>query len=296
MEELLAAGHRVRVYDNLSSGSLENIAPFRNRVEFIHGDVRNLDDLDCAARGVDCIFHEAALVSVVDSIERPLENNAINVTGTLNVLLAARRAGVRRVLLAASAAAYGNSPELPKEETRNPDPESPYGVAKVAGEYYLRVFAGLYGVETVSLRYFNVYGPRQNPASMYSGVISRFVDAIRKGDPPMVFGDGRQTRDFVFVKDVVRANLLALGEHRIGAGEILNIGTGCETALRDILDALRTVTGRSFEVRFGPPRPGDIRRSVADIRRARSLLGYAPEYDIPRGLAELWASVNKADI
>ena len=289
-EDLVRQGHSVRIYDNLASGFVRNIDGIRKDVEFIEADIRDVPRLQGALKDVECIFHEAALVSVFDSIERPLDNNDINITGTLNVLTSALQAGARRVVMAASAAAYGNNPELPKREDMRPEPESPYGVAKVADECYMAVFARIYKVETVALRYFNVYGPRQNPSSMYSGVISKFTDTILKGENPTVFGDGKQTRDFVFVKDVVQANLLAMTASKAGKGEIFNVGTSRATSLLDLLDALKTLIGRNFTVQFKPARAGDIRHSVADISLARSVLGYTPRFDILQGLKELLAS------
>lgn len=286
-EALVARGDRVRVLDNLSSGYEHNLAAFRHHVEFMRGDVRDQAALRSAMQGVKHVFHEAALVSVFDSVERPLDNHEINVTGTLNVLIAAREAGVKRLLVASSAAIYGNSPELPKREDMLPGPESPYGLAKIAKEYYLSIFASLYGVETISLRYFNVYGPRQDPKSMYSGVISKFSDVVRAGQNPTVFGDGEQTRDFVFVKDVVAANLLAMAAPHLGHGEVFNVATGHRTSLLDLLAALRDLTGRPFEIQFKPARAGDIRHSVADVSRARDLLGFTARYTIRDGLSAL---------
>lgn len=286
-EALVAQGAEVRILDNLSSGKEDNIAPFRDRVELVKADVRDSAALDEAMRGVDRVFHEAALVSVFESVEKPLDNHEINITGTLNVLLAAVSAGVRRVVVASSAAVYGNDPDLPKMEDMVPRPESPYALAKIAKEHYMTVFNKLYGIQTVSLRYFNVYGPRQDPGSMYSGVISRFVDAVRAGRNPTIFGDGLQTRDFVFVKDVVQANLEAMHSDGVGCGEVFNIGTGRALSLLELLDGLRNVTGRSFEVEFKPARAGDVRHSVADISRARRALRYEPRYDIRQGLSEL---------
>ncbi len=286
-EALVKDGHAAVVFDNLSSGHESNLAEFRDRVDFVRGDIRDPDALTAAMAGVAGVFHEAALVSVFDSVERPMDNHEINITGTLNVLTAARTCGVKRVLIAASAAAYGNNPDLPKQETMRPEPESPYGLAKVAGEYYMRVFAKLYGVETVCLRYFNVYGPRQDPGSMYSGVISRFADAVSAGRNPTVFGDGKQTRDFVFVRDVARANLLAMTSERLGQGEVVNIGTGRSVSLLDLLDALQDLTDRTFDIEFKPERPGDIRHSLADIALARATLGYEPDVDIRAGLKAL---------
>jgi len=286
-ECLVEEGHAVRIYDNLSSGHERNIDGFRDRVEVIIGDVRDPDALRAAMRGVECVFHEAALVSVFDSVERPRENHDINITGTLNVLMASREQGVRRVILASSAAVYGNNPQLPKTEDMRPEPASPYALAKICDEYYLSVFAQLYGVETVSLRYFNVYGPRQDPASMYSGVISKFTDVIRSGQNPTVYGDGCQTRDFVFVADVVRANLLAMRAPLLGHGEVFNVGTGRQISLLDLLAILKELTGSQFTVQFREARKGDVRHSVADITKARQMLGYNPQYDIRAGLAAL---------
>lgn len=286
-EALAAAGHDVRLFDDLSTGSVRNIEGIRGRVELIVGDARRLDQLTAAMRGVGCVFHLAALVSVVESVRRPVDNCQINIAGTVNVLEAARAAGAQRVILASSAAVYGNDPELPKRETMLPAPETPYAAAKLAGEHLLRVAARLYGLATVSLRYFNVYGPRQDPSSPYSGVISRFVDALRRGDTPCVYGDGTQTRDFVFVADVVAANLAAM---RLAAadGAVFNIGTGRETSLLELLDTLGTLAGRPAAPRFEPPRTGDVRRSVADIAGARQRLGFEPRWSLAEGLAELW--------
>jgi len=292
-EALVAAGAEVRVFDNLSTGREEHLAAVRERVELVRGDVRDPDALRAAMEGVEGVFHQAALVSVFESMERPRDNHEINLTGTFNVLLAARERKVRRVVAASSAAVYGNEPTLPKREDLRPQPESPYAAAKLAGEHYLAVFARRYGLETVSLRYFNVYGPRQDPSSMYSGVISRFAEALRADAPPTVFGDGRQTRDFVFVKDVVQANLLAMRAPGVGRGEALNIGTGRRTSLLELLEALSALSGRALNPRFHPARAGDIRHSVAEIARARLELGYEPAYDIRQGLAELLAAAGE---
>jgi UDP-glucose 4-epimerase len=284
-EELLAGGHEVRALDNLSSGYEENIAGLE--VEFVRGDVRDLAAVTAAAAGCDGVFHQAAMVSVPESVEKPLECNAINVTGTLNVLLAAREGGVRRVLLASSAAVYGNDPELPKREEMLPGPVSPYALGKLAGEYYLQVFAELYGVQTVALRYFNVFGPRQDPTSMYSGVISKFADVLRAGGSPTVFGDGEQTRDFVFVRDVVAANLLAMSSARVGRGEVFNVGTGERTSLLQLIETLARIFGREVKPGFAPERVGDIKHSVSDISRAGRVLGYRPRTSLEAGLRAL---------
>ncbi len=287
-EELVRRGEKVRIFDNLSSGRLENIAAFRDRVEFVEGDIRDSVAVTAAMDGVARVFHEAALVSVFDSVNRPGENHEINITGTLNVLSAARSAGVRRVVFASSAAVYGNNPDLPKREEMKPEPVSPYAVAKITDEYYGAVFSGLYGLPVVALRYFNVYGPRQDPSSPYSGVISRFTDALRRNETPTIFGDGLQSRDFVYVKDVVAANLLAMEAPGLSGGEVYNVATGRAATLLDLLSALGKASGRRVEPEMKPARAGDIRHSLAEIDRARAALGYEPAFSLEEGLSRLW--------
>lgn len=289
-EALVAEGVQVRVFDNLSSGKVDNLKGFDGGIEVVRGDIRDSDALGLAMKGVDQVFHEAALVSVAVSVEQPGENDAINIRGTLNVLQAARAAGARRVVLASSAAVYGNNPALPKREDMLPEPESPYALGKLAGEHYLRLFSRLYGVQTVALRYFNVFGPRQDGKSMYSGVISRFVDDIRAGRAPTIFGDGGQTRDFVYVKDVVQANLLAMRSPQVGNGEVFNVATGQQISLLQLWDALRGITGSRLEPVFREARPGDIRHSLADISRIRKVLGYQPRFNLEFGLGEIVGS------
>lgn len=293
-EELVAQGHRVRILDNLSSGYLRNVEHLGHRVEVIQGDVRDPAVVLRAAEGMRGIFHEAALVSVFDSVNRPDDNHAINATGTLNVLQAARQAKVKRVVLASTAAAYGNDPELPKHEGMRPQPESPYAVAKVTGEHYQRIFASLYGVETVTLRYFNVFGPRQDPKSPYSGVISKFCDDLAAQRQSCVFGDGQQTRDFVFVKDIVQGNLLAMSDAVEGKGQIYNIASGRTASLLDLLATLGRLTGRSLVPQHKEPRAGDIRHSAASIAAAQRELGYVPKYELGTGLSALLKSLNLA--
>lgn len=288
---LCEEGHEVAVFDNLSSGYRDNLDGIPLARPLMEADIRDPEALRDAMTGVDWVFHQAALVSVSDSVERPRENHEINLTGTLHVLEAARAAGVRRVIFAASAAAYGNAPETPKRETMAPAPESPYALAKVAGEYYLRVYARLYGIQSVALRYFNVYGPRQDPRSMYSGVISRFADRLRNRRPPDIYGDGQQTRDFVFVADVVQANLLAAKADTVGHGESINVATGRSQSLLDVLNILERLAGCKTSPRFHDARPGDIRHSVADIQCARQWLGFAPRYSLEQGLRALWSSL-----
>lgn len=283
-EALVAEGVQVRVFDNFSSGKRENLKGFGDGVDIVRGDIRDPEVLRGAMSGVDHVFHEAALVSVAVSVEQPEDNDAINIRGTLNVLQAARAAGVKRVVLASSAAVYGNNPALPKREDMLPEPESPYALGKLAGEYYLRLYSRLYGVETVALRYFNVFGPRQDGKSMYSGVISRFTDDIRAGRAPTIFGDGEQTRDFVFVKDVVQANLLAMRSKAVGNGEVLNVATGSQISLLQLWEALRGITGSRLVPSFKEARQGDIRHSLADIGKISRTLGYQPQYGLEYGL------------
>ncbi len=290
VEAWAADGAEVRVLDNLSSGRAENLAGTRGRVDLIVGDVRSPDQLAAAMSGVQIVVHLAALVSVADSVERPADNYEINVQGTVRVLEAARAAGVRRVVLASSAAVYGNEPTLPKREDMPAAPASPYAAAKLADEYIARVHAELYGLETVSLRFFNVYGPRQDPSSPYSGVISRFTDALARGEAPRVFGDGLQTRDFIFVRDVVSAIRQAATSPAVGRGEVFNVGTGRASSLLDVLRALEPLVGDMPAPVFEPPRPGDVRHSVADISRIRECLGFEPSVPLASGLAELWRS------
>ncbi len=287
---LLREGHQVRVLDDLSTGKRENLAHVAGDVELLVADVRDRARVEAAAQGCDTIFHEAAIVSVPRSIDDPQESHDVNIQGTLNVLHAARRHGVRRVVFACSAAVYGEEPGLPKSETMLAAPISPYGVEKLAGEAYVLAWSKLYGVEGVSLRYFNVFGPRQDPRSPYSGVISIFVERALAGEVPTIFGDGLQTRDFVEVDDVVQANVLAATRPQAN-GRAYNVGGGRETSLLDVLAAIGRAVGRTITPNHAPPRAGDIRASVADIRRAREELGYAPRVSVEDGLARLveWA-------
>jgi nucleoside-diphosphate-sugar epimerase len=276
----------VRIVDNFSSGRRENLAGFADQVELVEGDIRDAALLERLSLGCELVYHEAAVVSVPYSVEHPQETHDVNIQGTLNVLQAARRGKVRRVVFACSAAVYGEEPELPKREAMAPLPIAPYGVEKITGEYYLGVFNKLYGVETVSLRYFNVFGPRQDPRSPYSGVISIFVDRVLKGVTPRVFGDGQQCRDFVFVANVVDANLLA-GRVASAAGRCYNIGCGQRTTLNDLLRILGRLTGQEVHPEYDEARAGDIRESVADISRARRELGYEPVISVEEGLRQL---------
>ena len=291
-EELVALGRKVRILDNLSFGYVDNIAHIKDKVEFQKGDIRNPKDIDIAIKGAKYVFHEAALVSVFDSVNRPVDNNDINITGTLNVLESAKKNGVKRVVMASSAAVYGNNPDLPKTENMKPEPESPYAVGKIIGEYYFKVFSSLYGLETVALRYFNVYGPRQDPSSMYSGVISKFSDCLAKKEAPTIFGDGGQTRDFVFVKDIVSANILAMNSPKAGKGDVFNVGTGKQVSLLQLLEAMNGIVGHDYKPSFKDARSGDIRFSVSDISRAQEELGYKPKFSLKNGLEELLRSLK----
>ncbi len=282
-EALARRGDQLRVLDNLSTGSLENLAGFRDDLEFIEGDITDAAVVARAVRDVDCIFHEAALASVPASVERPLVTHAACVTGTLNLLDAARRAGVRRLVYAASSAAYGDRPSSSKRESDLPAPISPYGAAKLAAEYYCQAFTATYGFETVALRYFNVFGPRQDPNSPYSAVIPLFLTALLAGRQPVIYGDGRQSRDFTFVANVVQANLLAADAADV-AGQVLNVANGRSTDLLTLLEVLNRLLGTNVAPIHAPPRVGDVRESMADITLARRLLGFDPPIGFEEGL------------
>jgi UDP-glucose 4-epimerase len=295
VDALIDDGHEVVVLDNLSSGHMENLQGVLDKVTFIEGDVRDPEICLKAADGCNGIFHEAALVSVADSIQRPLDNHDINITGTLNVLEAARASGVKRVVFASSAAVYGDNPVLPKTESMLPEPISPYAVAKITGEHYLRTYAELYGMEGVALRYFNVYGPRQDPSSPYSGVISIFATRVGQGLPITIYGDGEQTRDFVNVKDVVSANLLAMQSDfsmpsncQPSTSHFLafNVATGEANSLLQLLTILEEITGNRVERKFEAARAGDIRHSLASSEKLQAF-GWLPGIHFKTGLAEL---------
>lgn len=283
VEALLARGDRVRVLDNLMTGRRENLEHLAGRFEFIEGDIREPETVRRAVDGVGTVFHQAAIPSVPRSVLEPELNHESNVNGTFNVLLAARDAGVKRVVYAASSSAYGESGTGAKLETQLPDPLSPYAVAKLVGEYYCQVFTRVYGLDTVSLRYFNVFGPRQDPTSQYSGVISKFITELLNGRAPIIFGDGEQSRDFTYVANVVDANLRA-AESPQAAGSVINVGLHERTTLNQLLAELQKIIGTELEPVYEAPRAGDIRHSLADIARARDLLGYAPATNLTEGL------------
>jgi len=291
-ERLVSQGHSVRVVDNLSSGKRENLAGFASDVELVEADIRDPARMDAALVGCEVVFHQAAIVSVPYSVEHPQETHDTNIQGTLNVLAAARKAGVRRVVFASSAAIYGDDPELPKTEAMLPNPIAPYGVEKLTSEYYLRVYSRLYGVETVALRYFNVFGPRQDPKSAYSGVISIFVDKVLAGQVPTIFGDGTACRDFVFVANVVDVNLAAATREGV-TGRAFNIACGARTTLNRLLEILGRIAHREVRAKYEGPRAGDILESVADIGLARAMLGYEPRVGVEEGLRALVEHVQK---
>lgn len=280
---LVERGDRVRVLDNLSTGHKRNLTHLGGKVELVEGDVLDAKVLDAAVKGVDCIFHQAALASVPRSIERPLDTHAACATGTLMVLDAARRAGVRRVVYAGSSSAYGDQPFSSKRETDLPSPLSPYAAAKLAGESYCHAFHVSYGLQTVTIRYFNVFGPRQDPTSQYSAVIPLFVTAMLAGQQPCIFGDGLQSRDFTYVDNVVEGNLLA-ADAPGAVGQSINVACGQQINLLDLVATINCVLGTEIEPMHEKPRPGDVRESLADITRARELLGYEPVVAFEEGL------------
>jgi nucleoside-diphosphate-sugar epimerase len=284
-EALVKRGDRVRVLDNLITGRRENLSPIADRIEFIEGDIRDYATTLRAAEGVSVIFHQAAVPSVPRSVAEPALNHDINVNGTFNVLMAAREAGARRVVYAASSSAYGDTETLPKHEEMSPSPLSPYAAAKLFGEYYCRVFTRVYNLETVSLRYFNVFGPRQDPSSPYSGVISKFITALLAGVAPVIYGDGEQSRDFTYIDNVVEANLLAL-EAPDAAGKMCNIGCGERITLNRLVTLLEQQLGTKAQVSYTAPKAGDVRHSLADMERAKVLLRYRPEIMIEEGLRQ----------
>ncbi len=287
VERLLADGHQVRVFDNFSTGKRSNLvfpaAAQAGQLEIVEGDLRDVDAVHRAAEDIEVIFHEAALASVQRSIDEPAVVNAVNVGGTVHVLEAARAGGVRRVVFAGSSSVYGNAPDLPKHEEQRPLPISPYGVTKLAGEEYMRVFHHVCGLETVTLRYFNVFGPRQTADSEYAAVIPIFLSRIFRGEQPIIYGDGEQSRDFTFVSDVVAANLLAADAPE-AVGKAINIACGRRASVGALCRKLVEFAAVSLQPHHDDPRPGDVKHSQADISRARKLLGYEPNVDFESGL------------
>jgi UDP-glucose 4-epimerase len=282
---VLAQGNQVRGIDNLSTGKRANLAEIKDQIDLREVDLLDLKSVQDACRGVDYVFHEAAIPSVPRSVLDPLESNRANVDATANLLVAARDAKVKRVVYAASSSAYGDQPTLPKREDMNPDPISPYAVAKLTGEYYMTSFWRCYGLETVSLRYFNIFGPRQDPTSPYSGVLAKFITQMLKGEQPMIFGDGTQSRDFTYVENVVDANLLACRAPADKvAGKVFNVATATRIDLNETFRVLRKLTGYSGEIKYGAERAGDVKHSLADLALARKHLGYEPSVAFEEGL------------
>jgi nucleoside-diphosphate-sugar epimerase len=288
VDELVRRGASVVVLDDLSAGKEENLAEVRNKISFIKGSINDIEAIRRSMHEADYVIHLAARTSVPRSIKDPVETNRVNIEGTLNVLLAARDAKVRRVVLAASSSAYGETPTLPKVETMQPEPISPYGVTKYVCELYAQMFGRVYGLQKVSLRYFNVFGPRQDPSSPYSGVLAKFCSAFLEGTEPVVFGDGEQTRDFTYIDNVVQATLAAC-EAPGASGKVINVGTGARISLNQTLQLLREISGNPLEARHDPPRDGDIRDSQADITLGRQVLGYETAVDFSEGLRRTFA-------
>jgi nucleoside-diphosphate-sugar epimerase len=283
VDELVRRGHSVVVLDDLSAGKEENLAEVRNKITFIKGSITDIEMIRKAIFEADFVIHLAARTSVPRSMKDPVETNRINIDGTLNVLVAARDAKVKRVVFAASSSAYGETPTLPKTENMPPMPISPYGVTKYVGELYAQTFGRCFGLENVCLRYFNIFGPRQDPSSPYSGVMAKFCTAFLEETEPVIFGDGSQSRDFTYVDNAVQANLLACEAPNV-SGKVFNVGTGLRISLNDIVESLGKISGKPLAARYDPPRDGDIRDSQADITRAREFLGYEPQVFFDEGL------------
>jgi nucleoside-diphosphate-sugar epimerase len=295
---LASSGARVRILDDLSTGHLENIEEIGGEVDFVQGSVADIAVLDKVLEDVELVFHEAAIPSVPRSIENPRQSHIASVDGTFSLLLAARDRKVRRLIYAASSSAYGDQPTLPKREEMLPDPLSPYAVAKLVGEYYCQVFTRVYGLETVALRYFNVFGPRQDPGSQYSGVVSRFISMLLKNERPVIYGDGEQSRDFTYIDNVIEANLRAADAKDV-SGTVFNVANGECVTLNQLLAELKELTGRSaVTAEYRESRIGDVRHSLADTTRARQLLGYEPQVGLREGLAKTidwWKSSRYAN-
>jgi len=290
---LLEDGHRVRILDNFATGHRDNLAGIEDSIELVEGDVQSYERVHAAVRGCELVFHQAAMPSVPRSIQDPLTSTSVNVTGTLNVLLASRDEGVRRVVYASSSSVYGANPALPKHEEMATLPMAPYAVSKLAGEGYCRSFHQVYGLDTVALRYFNVFGPGQDPSSQYAAVIPNFITAFLENRPPTVHGDGEQSRDFCFIANVVDANLRAAAAGPAAAGNAFNIACGERTSLNQMLEMLRAETGRDLEATYVDARPGDVRHSHADISRAAGVLGYSPLVGMDEGLGIALAAYER---
>jgi nucleoside-diphosphate-sugar epimerase len=283
VRSLLERGDEVRVLDSFATGNRANLEPLSGQIELVEGDLRSYERVHAAVRGVELVFHQGALPSVPRSVQDPLTTTAVNIEGTLNVLLAARDAEARRIVNASSSSVYGDGGELPRVETQLPDPISPYAVAKLAAERFCTSFSRVYGMETVSLRYFNVFGPHQDPMSQYAAVVPRFIRAIAAGEPVTVYGDGEQSRDFTYVDNVVTANLLAAEASDV-SGAILNVATGGSTTVNALADVIGLLLGREVDKVFEPARKADVEASWADLQESRRLLGYEPEVGLEEGL------------
>jgi len=283
-EELVKKGYHVIILDDLSTGKKDNIAHViqKDNVEFVQGSILDRHLLEQTFKGVDFVFHQAAIPSVPRSIENPIASHEVNITGTLNVLLAARDNGIKKVIYASSSSVYGDTPTLPKHEAMQPNPQSPYALTKLVGEYYCCIFHQIYDLPAICLRYFNVYGPRQDPNSQYAAVIPTFITRVSQDKPPIIYGDGEQTRDFTFVKDVIKANIIGAESNASG---IFNIGRGENSTLNDLAKIIISIMGKDLKSEYQPPRPGNIKHSLADISRARAI-GYEPQYSLEEGLRE----------
>jgi len=287
VDELVRRGQQVTVLDDLSAGKESNLADVRGKIDLHVGSITDLATVQSACHGADFIIHLAARTSVPRSVLNPIETNHVNIDGTLNVLVAARDAEVRRFVYAASSSAYGETPTLPKTEAMRSDPISPYGITKYVGELYAQVFGRVYGLENVCVRYFNVFGPRQDPSSQYSGVLSRFMLAVIEGQQPVVYGDGEQSRDFTFIENIVDQTLRAC-EAKGASGMVFNGGTGERITLNKVLKLLEKITGKKIQAKYDPPRTGDIRDSQADVTLAQKVLGYEPRVHFEEGLERTW--------
>jgi UDP-glucose 4-epimerase len=282
VRQLVARGDRVRVFDNLATGRAENLADLPD-VELVDGDLRDQNAVRGAVEGTDVVLHQGALPSVPRSVRDPMTSHEVNVTGTLNLLIAARDAGIKRVVCASSSSVYGDTPTLPKVETMTPNPQSPYAATKMACELYCSVFNRMFGVEAVALRYFNVFGPRQDPTSQYAAVIPLFMTSIARGEPPRIHGDGTQSRDFTFIDNVVQANLRAAEAPGVG-GQAFNVACGQRYTINELVDSINEILGTDVRPEYGEARPGDVKHSLADIDKARRLLGYEPSVSFREGL------------
>jgi nucleoside-diphosphate-sugar epimerase len=286
VEKLLEVGESVRVLDNFSTGRRENLQPFIDKIELIEGDNRSLRTVYRAVDGVDFVLHQAALPSVPRSIADPVTTNEVNITGTLNVLIAARDRGVKRVIYASSSSVYGNDPRQPKHEDMRPRPMSPYAISKLTGEFYCSVFTQLYGLDTVILRYFNIFGTKQDPTSQYSAVIPKFIKSMMENKPPTIYGNGKQTRDFTFIENVVQANIKACEAQSLPEERIFNCACGNQISIQELIVELNRIFDKDIKPVFADPRPGDVKDSYADISRAVHFLDYKPSVQFQQGLAQ----------